>query len=48
MCGDTTARMKYAIIIPDGAADDPIPELGNKTPFESAHTPNMNWIAENG
>jgi 2,3-bisphosphoglycerate-independent phosphoglycerate mutase len=40
--------MKYAIIIPDGAADDPIPELGNKTPFEAAHTPNMNWIAEHG
>src|SRR5206468_11979207 len=28
--------MKYAIIIPDGAADDPIPQLGNKTPFEAA------------
>src|SRR3954462_12622894 len=40
--------MKYAIIIPDGAADEPIAELGNKTPIEAAHTPNMDWIAENG
>src|SRR5437764_857592 len=40
--------MKYAIIIPDGAADDPIAELGNKTPIEAAYTPNMDWIAEHG
>src|SRR5205823_4579362 len=35
------ASMKYAIIIPDGAADEPIPQLGNKTPFEAASIPNM-------
>ena len=40
--------MKYAIIIPDGAADDPLPQLGGKTPIEAAHTPNMNWIAAHG
>ncbi len=40
--------MKYAIIIPDGAADDPLRELGNKTPFEVANIPNMDWIAEHG
>ncbi|HWB54913.1 MAG TPA: hypothetical protein VG722_11995, partial [Tepidisphaeraceae bacterium] len=40
--------MKYAIIIPDGAADDPLGELGNKTPFEAAKTPNMDWIAQHG
>lgn len=40
--------MKYAIIIPDGAADDPLPELGNKTPLEAAHTPNMDQIAMEG
>lgn len=40
--------MKYAIIIPDGAADDPLPELNNKTPLEAANTPNMDWIAEHG
>src|SRR5437667_8770494 len=40
--------MKYAIIIPDGAADDPLPELGGKTPLEAANTPNMDRIATEG
>src|SRR5207249_4106076 len=40
--------MKYAIIIPDGAADDPLPELGGKTPLEAARTPNMDRIAAEG
>src|SRR4029077_14614942 len=44
----STSSMKYAIIIPDGAADDPLAELGGKTPFEAAHTPNMDRIATEG
>jgi len=40
--------MKYAIIIPDGAADDPIESLGGKTPLEAAATPNMDRIAIEG
>jgi 2,3-bisphosphoglycerate-independent phosphoglycerate mutase len=40
--------MKYAIIIPDGAADEPLAELGGKTPLEAAHTPNMDRIAIEG
>jgi 2,3-bisphosphoglycerate-independent phosphoglycerate mutase len=40
--------MKYAIIIPDGAADEPLKELGGKTPIEAADTPNMDWIASHG
>lgn len=40
--------MKYAIIIPDGAADDPLPQLGGRTPFEVAATPNMDAIARAG
>src|SRR5687767_13037370 len=40
--------MKYAIIIPDGAADDPLAELGGKTPLESANTPNMDRVALEG
>src|SRR4051812_8984815 len=40
--------VKYAIIIPDGAADEPLPELGGKTPIEAAHTPNMDRIAMEG
>jgi 2,3-bisphosphoglycerate-independent phosphoglycerate mutase len=40
--------MKYAIIIPDGAADEPLKELGGRTPLEAAHTPNMDAIARAG
>src|ERR1041385_7775338 len=40
--------MKYAIIIPDGAADEPLPQLGGKTPLEAAKTPNMDRIATEG
>src|SRR3569623_695191 len=40
--------MKYAIIIPDGAADEPLAELGGKTPIEAAATPNMDRVAAEG
>src|SRR5580700_9820119 len=40
--------MKYCIIIPDGAADEPLKELNGKTPIEAAHTPNMDRIATEG
>lgn len=40
--------MKYAIIIPDGCADEPQAVLGGKTPLEAAHTPNMDRIARSG
>src|SRR5271154_6850484 len=40
--------MKYCIIIPDGAADDPLKELGGKTPLEAANTPNMDRVAMEG
>jgi 2,3-bisphosphoglycerate-independent phosphoglycerate mutase len=42
------SNMKYAIVIPDGAADEPLKELGGKTPLEVAHTPNMDRIAMMG
>ena len=29
-------------------ADEPISELGGKTPLQAAHTPSMDWIARNG
>jgi 2,3-bisphosphoglycerate-independent phosphoglycerate mutase len=29
---------KYVIIIPDGAADEPLQSLGGKTPLEAAET----------
>jgi 2,3-bisphosphoglycerate-independent phosphoglycerate mutase len=40
--------MKYAIIIPDGAADEPQEALGGRTPLEAAHTPNMDRVAARG
>ncbi len=40
--------MKLAIILPDGAADEPLPKLGGRTPLEAADIPNMDWIASHG
>ena len=40
--------VKYVIIILDGAADLPIPELNNKTPLEAARIPNIDNLAKNG
>lgn len=40
--------MKYAIILPDGAADEPVAELEGRTPLEAARTPHIDWIAANG
>ena len=40
--------MKYAIIIPDGCADEPQASLGGKTPLQAASTPNMDAIARQG
>ncbi|MCD6133712.1 MAG: cofactor-independent phosphoglycerate mutase [Deltaproteobacteria bacterium] len=37
--------MKYFILLCDGAADEPLKELGGKTPLEYAHTENMDRIA---
>ena len=40
--------MKYAIIIPDGCADEPQDSLGGKTPLQAANTPAMDAIAKAG
>src|SRR6187402_1058365 len=40
--------MKYAIVIPDGCADEPQASLGGKTPLQAAHTPAMDAIARAG
>ncbi len=39
---------KFAIVIPDGAADEPLESLGGKTPLQAAHTPEMDAIAREG
>ena len=40
--------MKYLLVVGDGMADYPIPELGNKTPLQAAYKPNMDSIAAKG
>jgi 2,3-bisphosphoglycerate-independent phosphoglycerate mutase len=37
--------MKYVLVIPDGAADEPQPLLGGLTPFQAAKTPHMDYAA---
>ncbi len=36
--------MKYAIIIPDGCADEPMEALGGRTPLQAANVPAMDEI----
>ena len=40
--------MKYAIVIPDGCADERQPSLENRTPLQAAKTPAMDEIARLG
>jgi 2,3-bisphosphoglycerate-independent phosphoglycerate mutase len=40
--------MKYVLIIPDGAADEPIELFGGKTVFEAADIPNIDNISKLG
>jgi 2,3-bisphosphoglycerate-independent phosphoglycerate mutase len=41
-------QMKYILILGDGMADYPIPELEDKTPLQAANKPNMDMIAAKG
>jgi 2,3-bisphosphoglycerate-independent phosphoglycerate mutase len=40
--------MKYAIVIPDGCADEPQAALGGRTPLQAAAVPHMDAIAAAG
>lgn len=40
--------MKYIVVIGDGMADTPIPQLNNKTPLQSANKPVMDSMAQAG
>ena len=40
--------MKYIVVLGDGMADEPIPELGNQTPLAAAATPVMDELASKG
>jgi 2,3-bisphosphoglycerate-independent phosphoglycerate mutase len=40
--------MKFALVIPDGCADEPQPSLGGRTPLQAARVPHMDAIAKLG
>ncbi|MEG1241891.1 MAG: phosphoglycerate mutase, partial [Oscillospiraceae bacterium] len=40
--------MKYVLVIGDGMADNPVPELGNKTPLQYAAIPHIDSLAARG
>lgn len=40
--------MKYLILVPDGAGDEEIAMLGNKTPLQAANISHMNELARKG
>ena len=40
--------MRYVVLVPDGAADYPLDELGGQTPLEAAATPCMDRLAREG
>lgn len=40
--------MKYIVMLGDGMADTPVPELDGKTPLEVANKPNMDFLAQHG
>ncbi|MEA2459921.1 MAG: 2,3-bisphosphoglycerate-independent phosphoglycerate mutase [Actinomycetota bacterium] len=39
---------KIVYVILDGLGDDPLPQLGGKTPLEAAQTPNLDRLARDG
>jgi 2,3-bisphosphoglycerate-independent phosphoglycerate mutase len=40
--------VKYVICVPDGCADEPVPELGGRTPLEAAAMPTLAGLAARG
>lgn len=46
--GRAAHKGKYVIILPDGAADEPVMELDGRTPLEAARTPNIDWVSSHG
>jgi len=40
--------MKYIVVLGDGMADRPIPELDGRTPLQCAKKPYMDYLAQNG
>jgi 2,3-bisphosphoglycerate-independent phosphoglycerate mutase len=40
--------MKYLVFVPDGCADEPLDELGGRTPLAAAHMPRLAALAARG
>lgn len=40
--------MKYILLIPDGASDQPLPDLDGRTPLQVAKMPELAWYVERG
>src|SRR3954466_10942499 len=40
--------MKYLVCVPDGCADEPVAELGGRTPLETASMPTLARLAARG
>lgn len=40
--------MKYLLVIGDGMADNPVPQLGGKTPLQAASIPTIDRMAARG
>ena len=40
--------MKYLLVIGDGMADNPVAQLGGKTPLQAAHIPTIDYLAAHG
>jgi 2,3-bisphosphoglycerate-independent phosphoglycerate mutase len=40
--------VKYVVCIPDGCADEPVPDLDGRTPLEAAETPVLDALAARG
>jgi 2,3-bisphosphoglycerate-independent phosphoglycerate mutase len=42
------SKRKYVIVIPDGAADEPLEQFEGQTPLEAARIPNMDRVSQLG
>lgn len=44
----SNSGIKYIMLISDGMADRPLPELDGRTPMQAARKPHMDYVAANG
>lgn len=44
-CPSSSIPERLAFVLIDGVGDVALPELGNRTPLEAAHTPHLDEVA---